>query len=143
MTGICILCSKYDNRILKKKCLNCYSRDYEKKKKLRVGKRFRGDYLKKYSQWEVRRKESNSRACARSLVAVFLIKNSLIPVCVDCEKPGTFHKKRNIVIGLEVSHNDQNPLNNDLSNLKLRCRPCHLLYDRVNRRTPRKNLNII
>ena len=54
----------------------------------------------------------------------------------QCRRPGEpfdTHKRT-----LTVSHQDHNPANCDLSNLKALCAPCHLRYDALHHAQTRK-----
>jgi len=39
------------------------------------------------------------------------------------------YEDKEVLVQLGVAHLDQNPGNNDLSNLRVLCRRCHLVYD--------------
>lgn len=95
------------------------------------------EYQKVYSKLPHRRKATISRQLAVYRLANKLFASGKSPVCQNCGLKGSFAFKSNgsrKFRGLQVAHLNQNPLDNDLNNLALMCKECHIKYDRDKRR---------
>jgi 5-methylcytosine-specific restriction endonuclease McrA len=110
---ICPLCSSDTSFIVKGTCRACYQRRYAKSPE--------------------RKEKIISRQMAHLKMIKHLRSNNIEPKCFDCGLLGSFlirDNREKRVIGIQVAHIDQNALNNEISNLRLLCRECHIKFDK-------------
>jgi len=99
------------------------------------------NYQKIYSKLRYRRKESYSREVAARQVASKFYNNEFNPRCEKCGVSGAVRLKgcwKRALVGLQIAHLNQNPLDNSLKNIAVLCKPCHVEFDSGKRRKSRK-----